>query len=221
MLTRDVGPRLRAVHDAGASEPAWEDLLRLYAELQIDFAEQADAALELGTPDERVQTLAATAASLSADDDAVRRVAAAAARISDTLAPTVVHMEAHDGNIFLRDGEAVFIDWAEAVVTHPFLGPLLPLRSATERLGYVPGSREVERLRDAYLEPFTSFASMSELRDSFSDAYLLAPVCRAHMWQEIVGPLQPAVSTAYGDPVRGWLEILRGLLDGTIALGGA
>ena len=221
MLTRHVGPRLRAVHDAGATEPAWKDLLRLYAELQIEFAADADVALELGTPDERVQTLAVKATQLSAGEDAVRRVAAAAARLSDTLAPTVVHMEAHDGNIFLRNGSAVFIDWAEAVVTHPFLGPLLPLRFATERLGYAPGSPEVERLRDAYLDPFTSFAPMAELRASFADAYLLSPICRAHGWHEIVGGLQPSVSEAYGDPVRGWLEILRGLLNGSVVLGGA
>jgi hypothetical protein len=221
MLTRDAGRRLRAVHDAGATQPAWEELLRLYAELQIEFADEADVALELGTPNERVQTLAGTAAQLSADEDAVRRVAAAAARLSDTLAPTVVHMEAHDGNIFLRNGSPVLIDWAEAVVTHPFLGPLLPLRFATERLGYAPGSPEVRRLRDAYLEPFTSFAPLPELRASFSDAYLLAPICRAHEWHEILAPLRPSVTEAYGDPVRGWLGILRGLLDGSIALGGA
>ena len=221
MLTRDAGPRLRAVHDAGATEPAWTDLLRLYAELQIEVAQQADAALELGTPDERVQTLSATAAHLCADEEVVRRIAAAAARLSDTLAPTIVHMEAHDGNIFVSNGRPVFIDWAEAVVTHPFLGPLLPLRFATERLGYAPGSREVERLRDEYLEPFTAFMPMPELRASFSDAYLLAPICRAHMWQEIVEPAGAARSETYGDPVGAWLEILCGLLDGAIALGGA
>ena len=36
-----------------------------------------------------------------------------------TLRSSVVHQEAHDGNVFLLDGSAVFIDWAEASVGAP------------------------------------------------------------------------------------------------------
>jgi hypothetical protein len=133
----------------------------------------------------------------------------------------VVHQEAHDGNVFVRDGRPVFIDWAEASVTHPFLGPLLPLRFATERLGYEPGSREVERLRDAYLEPFTRFAPAPELRRAFAHAYLLAPIGRAQVWYRILGPLAHDVSAAYDDPLTAWLEILGGIANGELALGAA
>jgi hypothetical protein len=106
-------------------------------------------------------------------------------------------------------------------VTHPFLGPLLPLRFATERSGFEPGSREAERLRDAYLEPFTRFAPARELREVFAHAYLLAPIGRAHVWRRILGPLADDVSAAYDDPISAWVEILHGIADGTIELGGA
>lgn len=46
--------------------------------------------------------------------------------------PGVVHQEAHEGNVFVQGGRSVFLDWAEASVSHPFTGPLLALRSATE-----------------------------------------------------------------------------------------
>jgi hypothetical protein len=128
-------------------------------------------------------------------------------------------MEAHDGNIFVRDGRPVFIDWAEAVVTHPFVGPLLMLRSATEHYGYEPGSRDVERLRDLYLEPFTTFAPVAQLRDLFADGYLLFPVSRADSWRRTLDDAPEPEE--FGDRVNAWLEILAEIADGTTTLGGA
>jgi hypothetical protein len=219
MLTRHVGRRLREVHDDGEVRPAWEEILPLYAELQIDFMEHADRALALGTPDDRPEVLTDRYAALDGDRSAAVR--AAADRIASTLPLTVAHMEAHDGNIFVRDGRPVFIDWAEAVVTHPFVGPLQALRGATERLGYEPGSPEVERLRDLYLEPFSHFAPMPELRDLFADGYLLHGISRAELWRRTLDPLPAEARAEYGQPVAAWLEIIRELADGTTTLGGA
>ena len=221
LLTRDAGPRLRALLDAGAPAPSWEDVLGLYGELHVDFMPLAQQALALGAPDERPARLPQLYEELAGRDAWYDRVAEAAASLGESVPVSVVHQEAHDGNVFVRDGQAVFIDWAEASVTHPFLGPLLPLRFATERAGYEPGSREAERLRDAYLEPFTRFAPAVELREAFAHAYLLAPIGRAHVWRRILGPLADDVSAAYDDPISAWIEILHGIADGSIRLGAA
>jgi hypothetical protein len=217
ILTKDAGRRLRNVLDAGGTGPSWQELLPLYAELQIAFIELADEALVLGTPDDGPELLPDRYAELGGDRLGVVREAAE--RLAGSLPPTVAHMEAHDGNIFVGNGRPVFIDWAEAVVTHPFVAPLLALRSATDRLGYEPGSPEVERLRDLYLEPFTSFAPLPELRTLFADGYLLFPVSRADSWRRTLeGAPAPK---GFGDPVTGWLEILAEIADGTTTLGGA
>ena len=217
ILTKDAGPRLRNVLDAGGTSPSWEEILPLYAELQIEFMDDADQALALGTPDDRPQLLPERYEALGGDRlDAVR---AAADRLSGSLPLTVAHMEAHDGNIFVRDGRPVFIDWAEAVVTHPLVGPLLMLRSATERYGYEPGSGDVERLRDLYLEPFTAFAPVVQLRDLFADGYLLFPVSRADSWRRTLADAPEPEE--FGDRVNAWLEILAEIADGTTTLGGA
>jgi hypothetical protein len=221
LLTRDAGPRLRDLLDAGEQAPAWEDVLGLYGEVHVDFMPLAQEALALGAPDERPDRLPQLYEELAGRDAWYDRVAETAASLRGSVPVSVVHQEAHDGNVFVRDGRAVFIDWAESSVTHPFLGPLLPLRSATERAGYEPGSREVERLRDAYLEPFTRFAPAAELREAFAHAYLLAPIGRAHVWRRILGPLGDEMSAAYDDPTSAWIEILHGIADGTIELGGA
>lgn len=218
MLTRDVGPRLRAVHDAGDTTPRWEEILPLYAELQVEFMDFAGEALRVGTPDDRPELLPDRYAALGGE---LPEVAAAAERLAESLPLTVAHMEGHDGNIFVREGRPVFIDWAEAVVTHPFLGPLQTLRNATERLGYEPGSVEVERLRDLYLEPFTRFAPMPELRTLFADGYLLHGVSRAELWRRTLERLPEERLGEYGQPVVAWLEIISELVDGSTLLGGA
>jgi hypothetical protein len=221
MLTRDVGPQLRRVLDAGATEPAWEEVLTLYAELQIEFAPLVEDALRVGTPDERPPRLPGLYEEVAGRGALYDAVTDAAAALDDTVPASVVHQEAHDGNVFVRAGKPVFIDWAEAAVSHPFTGPLLALRSASERAGYEPGSREVERLRDLYLEPFTRFAPAADLRRAFAHAYLLAPIGRAQVWHRILAPLGPELGEGYGDSVAAWLEIQRGIADGSIALGGA
>jgi phosphotransferase family enzyme len=221
LLTRDAGRRLRDVFDAGGAEPSWEDVLALYGEVHADLVSAADEALALGAPDERPVRLPALYEEIAGRDEWYEHVTDAAAALGESVPVGVVHQEAHDGNVFVRDGRPVFIDWAEASVTHPFLGPLLPLRFATERRGYEPGSREVERLRDVYLEPFTRFAPAAELRRAFAHAYLLAPIGRAQVWHRILGPLAAEVSAAHQDPVSAWVEILHGIAAGEIALGAA
>lgn len=221
LLTRDVGPRLRDLFDAGATEPSWEHVLALYGELHADLTAAADEALALGAPDERPERLPQLYEELAGRDGSYEHVVEAAAALGDWVPVGVVHQEAHDGNVFVRAGRPVFIDWAEASVTHPFLGPLLPLRFATERGGYDPGSPEVERLRDAYLEPFTRFAPAPELRRAFAHAYLLAPIGRAQVWYRILGPLAAEVSAAHDDPVSAWTEILGGIARGDLPLGAA
>jgi hypothetical protein len=221
LLTRDVGPRLRDVYDGGATEPSWEDVLALYGELHVDLVVAAGDALALGAPDERPQRLPELYAELAGRDAWYDRVVEASEALGETVPVSVVHQEAHDGNVFVRDGRPVFIDWAEASVTHPFLGPLLPLRAVSERRGYEPGSRQVELLRDAYLEPFTRFAPAAELRRAFAHAYLLAPIGRAQVWHRILGPLAPEVSAAHDDPMSAWIEILHGIADGELPLGAA
>lgn len=127
---------------------------------------------------------------------------------------TVVHTEAHDGNLFVAQGHVRLLDWAEAVVSHPFVGMVLPLRFAAERTGDSP-----ELLRDAYLEPFTNLCPMPELREAFTHGYLLGTLVRALSWHAL--ELTPEVSAELGNPVPAWLELFDGVSDGRITLGEA
>jgi Phosphotransferase enzyme family len=221
MLTRDCGPHLRDVYEAGATEPWWEAILPLYAETQLALAADVGDALAVGAPDKRVSTLPELAAGLGADELTAARVARAAEALDDAIPVTIVHEEIHEGNVFVLEDRVFFLDWAEACVSHPFVGTLLSLRAATERAGLAPGSAGVERLRDLYLEPFTRFAPLAELRERFVDGLVLGAVCRALTWRRILAPLSPQARGELADRVERWLEILAGVASGATRLGEA
>jgi Ser/Thr protein kinase RdoA (MazF antagonist) len=175
----------------------------------------ATEALSLGAPDRSPALLPGLAAELPGWRDAVEALRRAANGLGDTIPLTVVHEEATDGNVFVQDGLARLIDWGEASVSHPFVGGLLPLRVATERSG------GAERLRDIYLEPFTRFAPLTELRTAFAHAYLLGTLVRALGWHAVLSPFERSVAAELGDPVAAWLEVFGGIADGTTRLGDA
>lgn len=215
LLTRDAGSRLRTRLDSGGRAPSWEELLFGHGELQMDLAPAVGEALALGVYDARPERLEELSARLPGHDRRREGIRRAVAGLGGTVQISVVHTEAHDGNLFIAEDDHVrLLDWAEAVVSHPFVGAVLPLRFAVERTGGSP-----ERLRDAYLEPFTSLAPLAELRGSFSHGYLLGALVRALTWDALDAPRD--VSAELGDPVPAWLDIFDGIAAGTITLGEA
>jgi hypothetical protein len=101
------------------------------------------------------------------------------------------------------------------------VGALMLLRVQNGRVRLEPGSPEVERHRDTYLEPFTRFAPAGELRRSFECAYLLTTVVRALGWHEVLSPLDASVTAPLGDLIGAWHDVCCGIVDGTTRLGDA
>jgi hypothetical protein len=221
LLTRDAGRRLRAQLDEGLPAPAWEELLAQYAQLQIDLAPDTEEAIALGTLDARPELLEQLSAELPGHERRQAAVRQAVDGLGRMIPETVVHTEAHDGNLFIHDGRVRLLDWAEAVVSHAFVGPVLPLQFAAERVGAAPGSPEIERLRDAYLEPFTQFGRPAALRSAFEHGYLLGTLVRALCWNAVLVHHDLAVAAELGNPVAAWLEVFDGVSNGTITLGDA
>ncbi len=221
LLTRDGGARLRDAYAGSGPAPNWEEVVALHAETQLDFMADVDEALALGTPDRRPDAVSVLAAELPGWRGVADLLAQTVELVGDDVPLTVVHEELTDRNVVADGGRIRLIDWAEASVAHPFVGALMPLRIQNGRGGFEAGSVEIERLRDAYLEPFTRFAPAAELRRVFASVYQLTPAVRALGWHAILSPLDPAVAAEVGDVIGAWLEIFHGIHDETIRLGDA
>jgi Phosphotransferase enzyme family len=229
LLTRDAGTRLRELVHGPADLGLWEEALPRYAELQLAGSGECKELLELGVPDQRSSTLPGLFAAILNDGDALRagdealtdervaelrRKAASYAAACERLAAyaipeTIQHDDLHDGNVFVNGGRYVFFDWGDACVSHPFTSLVVILRALAWKLELEPGGPWVERLLDAYLEPWRSFASRDELVEAAELAYRVGTVGRAVAYHRMVGGEyetreSEAESIPYG--LRLWLE---------------
>jgi Ser/Thr protein kinase RdoA (MazF antagonist) len=204
MLMHDHGTRLRDLIHSSDDLQHWETVLPQYAELQIATGPHVDELLELGVRDERLARIPADLERLLDDpefllvdqpdgltSDEYERMQAALPEVRELcrrldaygVAETIQHDDFHDGNVFMRDGRYVFVDWGDGCVSHPFHTMVVTLRSVAHRLDVEPGAPILERLRDAYLE---RFGPRNELADAFELAYRVGTIARALAWYEYV-----------------------------------
>ena len=182
MLMHDAGTRLR---DLPARVEHWERVLPLYAELQLAAAPSADRLLELGVPDMR---LAGLVRSLEPVAAANRELGAWLPEVealveelrASGLPETIQHDDLHDGQVFVRDGHYRVLDWGDSCVSHPFHSLTVILRAAAWKLELEPGGPELERMRDAYLEPWGPPAELAGLAET---AYRTGTLARALAWE--------------------------------------
>jgi hypothetical protein len=163
MLMADAGRRLREVIAAERSLDRWLDVLPATARIQLAMEPDVDALLALGVPDMRLATLPDGYARLMDALQAEHRFRAAHARVVELceelatygVAETLQHDDLHDGQVFVRNGTHLIMDWGDACISHPFF-----TLSVTVEGGIAWGVDDVENSEDtepyihAYLAPY-------------------------------------------------------------------
>lgn len=87
------------------------------------------------------------------------------------------HADLNPGNVIVNDDRAVFLDWAEATVSHPFFA-FEYLESLFRRLRPDLESCSTH-LREAYVHPWMAFYSEEQVENALKVAPLLAPLAFA------------------------------------------
>lgn len=222
MLMRDGGVRLR---DRGRELDAWETILPAYAELQLATASEVGELLGEGVPDERLDGLVDRLTQLLDDEaflmlDEPDGLTSAERERLVTQIPdvdvlchelaglgipaTIQHDDLHDGNVLVRDDHFRVFDWGDACVSHPLHSLTVLLRATAWKLDLEPGGPELQRMRDAYLEPFTAFGTRQELVEAAELAYRTGTIARSLAWYRALATLPPDAraedldSTPYG-----------------------
>ena len=194
LLTRDAGRHLNAVikHERRAPTPLFEEVAARYAELEIALVPIAH---ELAALDARPKALVCTFGEIAARlaDD-----------LDDTIPFSLLHLDLYKKNICVRGSDIVFLDWALPAFGHPLCGIHVLLNTLVTDYGASPGGRDVLRVRDAYLEPWSGYAPMRELRRIFAAANPLGALCRVMEWQQLCEWV-PAFRAAYPDEGNKWL----------------
>ena len=234
LLLPDGGPILRSVvgEDAERLVDAMVAFLPEYAQLQLDLVPHVDELLTVGvadmTPavmprrfDEAVQVAGTAIESVPLPDpaaDTLRRVVAGRGRFVERceilaagqVPVTLQHDDLHHGNVFAHEPGApmTFFDWGDAVVAHPFATLLFTLRVLRELVDVSTDDPVVRRVRDAYLEPFSAYASHRELVALVEHACHVGKVTRALTWARELRTMPPAQVLTWAPAQLGWLAAL-------------
>ncbi|WP_246062071.1 phosphotransferase [Haloactinospora alba] len=211
--------------------PVWEGMLASYAELQrcLSSSGRVRDLVALDVPDLRpgnvdrhvgsFLTAPGVARALGNDHKELEqrrsRIAADSATLREGPLPcSLDHTDLHVGNVFLTEGGYRFFDWGDAAVAHPLGSLLVPLRFLRGEVGN--DTRALERLRDAYLEPWTATAPVHELRRLVAPALRLGAVARAVAWSRAFPELLPQTAETQNHNIAYWLRTAAGMDDGPL-----
>ncbi|HEX6935184.1 MAG TPA: phosphotransferase [Actinomycetes bacterium] len=233
LLLPDGGATLRDIEGARTDLGAWERMLQEYAEMQRNLEPYVDELLAAGVPDRGPEHLPRVRAALLDDpdllllgdehgltaeqrDELLGEQSAYAALCAELaaygIAPSLQHDDLHDHNVFVSPepgGPLRVFDWGDAVVGQPFGVLLVSLRVVSDLIGAANGSAELLRLRDAYLEPWTTDRDIADLREAARLAVRVGGVSRADCYRRATMEW-PDRRRPFGEGVPGWLLEQRG-----------
>jgi Phosphotransferase enzyme family len=191
MLMRDAGVPLREVVKTRSDVHHWLATVPLYAEIQIAEAPRVEELLELGVPDYRLERLPnlfdelVGRADVTPDERAALRgvsprlTALCDELLEDPIPETLQHNDLHFNNVLIRDGRHRIFDWGDSSISHPFQTMRVTIAFLKWTLG-IEGDDEIDRrVRDAYLEPWSSFGRREALVRSFDVARIVGGVSDA------------------------------------------
>lgn len=214
MLLADVGPGLHKTPDP----EAWKTALRLHSQVQQAFAANPESLLAIGAVDRRLDRLAHQVESLLSKPEALDRLSDEERQQVESLRPrvaqmcaelargnvpqTLAHSDLHGGNIALHEERYLCFDWTDGCLTHPFFDLVTMLEAAGETLDVesVPG------LRDAYLEQWTSYAPIEELRELWRLAEPLGSLHQAVSYYHIVESLEQSARRPLVGAIGYWIR---------------
>ncbi|HEX9057946.1 MAG TPA: phosphotransferase [Ktedonobacterales bacterium] len=208
MLMSDLGDHTL---DHRSQPVGLEDALRLFAHLQRSTAHQAARWLKLGCPNRDLKWLIGQVDPLFAalptypgfEPTEIERIRAladqlkrAAYDLTTCEVPLAIdHGDFHPSNVFVGRGTYVYADWTDSSLAHPFFSAaqfLASLRESASARNATDGHDEHARLRDAYLEAWTGYASGERLRDVFHLADQIMPLHRALAYHTDILPAMEA-----------------------------
>jgi hypothetical protein len=188
MLMADGGRTLRMAFKEGLDRRTWNEVLALYAGLQIDLASHVDELLAMGVRDRRTVKLPAHYQELLEEKEwlmidqpdglapaeyqhlvaLIPDVEATCRRLAAYAVPdSLHHNDLHDANVFYNDGAITFFDWGDSSIAHPFFS----LRTAFVMIEYIFDLAEDDPIFDefamAYLRPFAQFESEENLWQAY------------------------------------------------------
>lgn len=217
VLTADLSRGWMLMASAGTQQldqssglDTWCAAVQRYAEMQVELSRHVERLMALGCSsfppaqlgdnllvmlaDETALTPANDHFSLTADEcrllrDNYQQIAMLGQRLTASPIPSSLdHGDFWPAQILLRNEAPVIIDWSDASVTMPFFSLFKFLIPQEVEAAFPDHPDAEDRLRDAYLDPWTTFAPEEQLLDLYREARLLTPLHSAEFHYHMLSP---------------------------------
>ncbi len=229
MLMRDAGIPLSELEDKRTDPAHWEEVLRQYAQMQIGLIEQQQTLLAAGCPDRRLNLLPTLLEHALSEtsllmlnqerglpeteyvqlQEYLPQLRAVCIELQQHGIPESLHHDdLHGGNMLVNGKGFVFFDWAECAVTHPFCSLVIVERVFRHVLEF--SSETIAHLRDCYLQQWTQFEPIEDLRVACELAQRVGKLCRALTWARLIASLSPDERWEYEAAYPYWLRVFLG-----------
>ena len=206
----------------------WEEALRLFSRAQVEQSENIGYWLSANIPDRRLgrmvemidPLIASCSRMLTGGDTGLTDAEAQnlrslslplklmCARLADFEVPhTLVHGDL-GGNILVREDGYTFFDWTDACVSHPFF-EMATISGAYFDESVLKENRDADdRLRNAYLEPWTKYEPMDRLIEEFNAARPLGALHQAMTYMWILTNISPDARPELEGGLLHWVRYL-------------
>ena len=198
MLMEDLGDLTLGAAD---EFELWNEAMRALARVQIGFTGETDLLAGLGLERRSTSVIPSMLREWLHDPEslgigyeaertekALQRLSPHVERVDELTAlsdsvglpPTLIHGDLDAGNVFVRDGAPVIMDWSDSSISNPLFDAAL-----------IPQVSRNPVLAEAYLDEWREFASIYGLEEAFEAAKPVAALERAfHYHRNIVAHLE-------------------------------
>lgn len=182
--------------DRSSSLETWCSVINRYAEMQVAMSHHCDRLAALGCPalsptnygnvlgellmDEEALTPVNPRCALTVDERSALRkhrqhIATVAQHLANAVIPlTLEHGDFWSAQVLLNQNTPVIIDWSDVSITMPFFSLFKELIPHEMRMVFPESPDAEDHIREAYLEPWTPFASRDQLHDLYEQARAVA-----------------------------------------------
>ena len=206
----------------------WEEALRLFSSAQVEQSENIHFWLSANIPDRRLgrmvemidPLIASCSRMLTGGDSGLSDSEAEnlrslslplklmCARLAQRAVPhALVHGDL-GGNILVREDGYTFFDWTDACVSHPFFEMATISGAYFDESVLKDNADADDRLRDAYLEPWTKYEPMERLIEEFDAARPLGALHQAMTYMWILTNIPPDARPELQGGLLHWVRYL-------------
>jgi hypothetical protein len=129
------------------------------------------------------------------------------ALVADGVPDSVQHDDLHGGNILISDAGPIVFDWGDSCIPHPFMTLTVTFRVIAWSHELAADDPVFDRLRAAYLEPWSAHADPERLADELAAAVELGRLTRAFTYHRLAAELPKPLHPIVAGGAEGWTDI--------------